>query len=56
MSETPLLFEKRDDGIAILTLNRPTKLNTLTASLFTALDEAIDRIAADPDILSLIHI
>ena len=50
MSETPLLFEKRDDGIAILTLNRPTKLNTLTASLFTALDEAIDRIAADPDI------
>ena len=50
MSETPLQFEKRDDGIAILTLNRPAKLNTLTASLFTALDEAVDRIAADPDI------
>ena len=50
MSESPILFEKRDDGIAVVTLNRPEKLNALTGPLLDALDEAVDRVAADPEI------
>jgi len=50
MSESPILFEKRDDGIAVVTLNRPEKLNSLTGPLLDALDEAVDRVAADPEI------
>ena len=48
MSDTPLLIEKRDDGVAILTLNRPRKLNALTGSLLRALSDAVDDIASDP--------
>jgi enoyl-CoA hydratase/carnithine racemase len=50
MSDAPLLFEKRPDGIAILTLNRPEKLNALTGPLLDALSDAVDAIAADPEI------
>lgn len=50
MSDAPLLFEKRPDGIAILTLNRPEKLNALTGPLLEALSKAVDRIEADPEI------
>ena len=52
MSESPILFEKRDDGIAVVTLNRPEKLNALTGPLLDALDEAerADRVANDPEI------
>ena len=50
MSESPILFEKRNDGIAVVTLNRPEKLNTLTGSLLESLDEAVDRVANDPEI------
>ena len=50
MSESPILFEKRDDGIAIVTLNRPEKLNALTGPLLDALDAAVDQIANDPEI------
>ena len=50
MSESPILFEKREDGIAVVTLNRPEKLNALTGPLLDALDEAVDRVANDPEI------
>ena len=50
MSDSPIRFEKRDDGIAIVTLDRPAKLNTLTEPLFHALSDAIDQIEADPEI------
>ncbi len=50
MSESPILFEKRDDGIAVVTLNRPEKLNSLTGPLLDALDAAVDRVANDPEI------
>ena len=50
MSDSPIRFDKRDDGIAIITLDRPAKLNTLTEPLFRALSDAIDKIEADPEI------
>jgi len=48
MSDSPLRIEKRDDGVALLTLNRPEKLNALTGSLLQALSDAVDDFAADP--------
>jgi enoyl-CoA hydratase/carnithine racemase len=50
MSDSPILFEKREDGIAVVTLNRPAKLNALTGPLLDALDQAVDRVANDPEI------
>ncbi len=50
MSEDVVLYERRDPGIALLTLNRPDRLNAwngeLAARYFTLLDQA----AADPDV------
>ena len=50
MSDDTVLFERREPGIALLTLNRPERLNAwngeLAARYFTLLDEC----AADPTI------
>lgn len=50
MSTAPLRYEKREDGVAIVTLDRPEKLNALTGSLLDALSETVDQIEADPDV------
>ena len=50
MPADSLRLEKRDDGIAILTLDRPAKLNALTGSLLDALSEAVDEVEANPDV------
>lgn len=47
MSEPTLLVQKRDDGIAVLTLNRPDKLNALNAELRQRLKDALADLAAD---------
>jgi enoyl-CoA hydratase len=36
-----------EDGIAVVTLSRPDRLNTLTRPLFDELERALDRIEAD---------
>ena len=46
MTKTPLLTE-RDGRVAILTLNRPDKLNALDQALIAALDRQIETIEAD---------
>jgi enoyl-CoA hydratase/carnithine racemase len=43
-------LDKRDDGIAIITLNRPARLNALSGPLLDALAAAVEDINADPDI------
>lgn len=50
VSETPVLLDARREGIATLVMNRPEKLNALTAALSTALNEAFARIANDDSV------
>jgi enoyl-CoA hydratase/carnithine racemase len=45
--EAPLLVREDRDGIARLTLNRPAARNALSVGLMSALQDEIDRIAAD---------
>ncbi|MGC0773237.1 MAG: enoyl-CoA hydratase-related protein [Candidatus Acidiferrum sp.] len=46
----PVLLEHKHDGIVVLVLNRPDKLNALNSELSTALNEALARIAEDDSI------
>ena len=41
MAYTTLLVEKKDDGIAVITVNRPDKLNALNAVVVGELDAAL---------------
>ena len=46
MSDTVLL-ERRDDGVAVITLNRPERLNAITDELVRTLHDRLDEAAAD---------
>jgi len=45
-----LTFTTPEDGIAVVTLSRPERLNTLTGALFDELEAALDRIESDDSI------
>ena len=47
MPSGQVVLEARHEGIATLILNRPDKLNALNAEVSTALNAALERIAAD---------
>lgn len=47
--EKPVLFEVQD-GIAVMTLNRPERRNAINRSLLVHLFDAIDEVAANPQI------
>jgi enoyl-CoA hydratase/carnithine racemase len=49
MSES-LLLRKMDGGVATLTLNRPDQFNSLAEELLAELQQALDAIAADPQV------
>ena len=44
------LLEVVKDGVAVLTLNRPERLNALSGAMLTALLEALPRLADDPGV------
>jgi 2-(1,2-epoxy-1,2-dihydrophenyl)acetyl-CoA isomerase len=44
------LLETVTDGVAVLTLNRPERLNALSRSMLGALLEAVQRLAEDPEV------
>ncbi|MEO6248279.1 MAG: enoyl-CoA hydratase-related protein [Sphingomicrobium sp.] len=48
MSDEAVLFEPRDDGIAIITLNRPDQRNALGKDIRDGLFAAWDRFECDP--------
>jgi enoyl-CoA hydratase/carnithine racemase len=54
MSHPLVIVEKPEEGIALLTLNRPEKLNALSATLLEALSSALDNVEADPAIRVLV--
>jgi 2-(1,2-epoxy-1,2-dihydrophenyl)acetyl-CoA isomerase len=49
MTASPLL-KSFDDGVLLLTLNRPEKLNALTWELMRLLNEALSEAAVDPEV------
>ncbi len=44
------LLENVKDGVAVLTLNRPDRLNAMSRPMLDALLEALPRLAEDPDV------
>lgn len=43
-------YDQRDDGIVVLTLDRPERLNALSGPLLDELAAAVERINGDPDV------
>ncbi len=54
MSYSHILFERTDDAIALLTINRPQKLNALNRAVIEELDDAFQEVAKSPEIKGLI--
>jgi 2-(1,2-epoxy-1,2-dihydrophenyl)acetyl-CoA isomerase len=48
--ENPAVLEKREGSVATLILNRPERMNALNADLVLALQDALTRVDADPEI------
>src|SRR5215216_831949 len=51
--DAPVLYEERD-ALAIITLNRPEKLNTLNEAVIQGLADAVDQATASRDVRALI--
>ena len=49
MDYEDIILDKRSDGIAVITLNRPERLNAVTWKSWAELDDAIARLAVDDD-------
>src|SRR6266436_9619475 len=50
MSYSNILFQVEESGIALLTVNRPEKLNALSSVVIGELGDAFARVASDPEI------
>jgi len=49
-----IIFEQQEDGLAIITLNRPKAFNALCTELNDDLEAALDIVEADPNVRALI--
>ncbi len=49
-----VLYDVDSDGLLTLTLNRPDKLNALSLDLMDALDEAVEKAAADENVKAVV--
>ena len=49
-----VLYEVRDSGVAVLTLNRPDRMNAWGGGLATAFWSCLDRAEADPDVRAVV--
>jgi enoyl-CoA hydratase len=47
MSRETLLYERREDGVAVVTLNRPERLNAINGRVLAELEELLDEIERD---------
>jgi enoyl-CoA hydratase len=54
MGYSHLLFEQDESGVALITVNRPQKLNALSRELVSELDDAFARLASDSAIRAAI--
>ncbi len=52
-ADEPVLYEERDD-LAIITLNRPEKMNTLTDAVIQGVADSIDLATKSPDVAAII--
>lgn len=50
MTQNAIRYEKRNDGIAVLTLDRPDRLNALSGPMLDDLKRHVESIAKDPDV------
>ena len=56
MNEKTVLVDVRDDGIAVITLNRPEKLNALNEAVRQRLMEVVDSLATDDRVrVAILH-
>ena len=51
---TPVLYEVRDSGVAVLTLNRPERMNGWGGGLATTFYSRLDDAEADPDVRAIV--
>jgi enoyl-CoA hydratase/carnithine racemase len=54
MSGESVLYELRDDGVALLTLNRPDRLNALVPEMQELWFDLLQRAADDPDVRAIV--
>jgi enoyl-CoA hydratase/carnithine racemase len=54
MTASLVLLDKPEDGVGVITFNRPEKLNALSAALLAEFSTTLDRVEADPSIRAVI--
>jgi 2-(1,2-epoxy-1,2-dihydrophenyl)acetyl-CoA isomerase len=53
-TESTVLLDVTESGVAVATMNRPERLNALSGELIDALAEMLERVEGDPAIACLI--